>query len=89
MKCRKPERIVEVRRILGHGTESESRLVKSTPSGRKLVQAGKDGPDTIQILEGPNLSDHPLVVGPRYQMRDLKMYNLTRLGEDTSGLCSK
>lgn len=45
-----------------------------------------DGPDKIQIVKGPNLADHTLVVGPRYQPEDIRLYDASSLGVHTSGL---
>lgn len=37
----------------------------------------------------PDLSDHVLAVGPRYQIEDVKCNVVTNLGENTSGVLRK
>jgi hypothetical protein len=79
--------IVETRRIEGAGENSE--IVTKAPRDRDIISISKEGPDTIQVLKGPSYADHPLVVGPRYIPQDVKIFDVSSLGRDTSGLSGK
>ncbi|RZF40077.1 hypothetical protein LSTR_LSTR002480 [Laodelphax striatellus] len=45
-----------------------------------------DTTKNLSISVRPSFSDHPLVVGPRYQAEDIKCYPISRLGFNTSGV---
>lgn len=51
---------------------------------RLLIEGGVD--EAKQIVEVPNLADHPLVVGPRYTPRELSLSCFSPLGYRSSGL---
>jgi len=61
-------------------TELEKSLAK------EVIAEIPDGPDKIQIVKGSNYADLTLVVGPRYQQQDIKTWDISRLGSDTSGM---
>ena len=57
------------------------------PIAKRLAIVGDAGVEK-QIVEVPNLADHPLVVGPRYAPWELKMWPVpTHLGYMSSGIC--
>lgn len=45
--------------------------------------------ERMTVLVEPDLADHPLVVGPRYQIDDLKCSWSSYLGRKTSGVLCK
>lgn len=62
-----------------------------TREPRKMVNidfrpTSKGGPAEYSVRVGPDLSDHVLAVGPRYQIEDVKCNVATNLGENTSGV---
>lgn len=46
-------------------------------------------PEDLAVVIRPDYSDHPLVVGPRYQPEDIRLSWATMLGKRTSGVLGK
>jgi hypothetical protein len=59
-----------------------------SPNERLMIEANSGGGNS-PVRHEINYSDHPLVVGDRYQPKDIKLMSAIRLGSFTSGLMSK
>lgn len=53
------------------------------------LQSNGSGKPEYSVRVEPDLSDHVLAVGPRYQIEDIKCNVVTNLGENTSGVLRK
>ena len=40
----------------------------------------------MTVAVGPSYADHPLLVGPRYQLQDVRTFFVNRLERDSSGI---
>lgn len=60
---------------------------------RKMInidlQRNSSGQSEYSVRVEPDLSDHVLAVGPRYQIEDVKCNLATNLGDNTSGVLRK
>lgn len=59
-----------------------------SPNERVMIEANSSG-DKSLVRHEINYADHVLVVGDRYQPKDLKLMSAIRLGRFTSGLMRK
>lgn len=77
----------QVRRTLAGNLARDLNLMETRPA-KQLVQiegsftSGK----ALSVKLVPNLADHPLVVGPRYQPQDFRLKRVTGLGKNMSGV---
>lgn len=72
--------------LLKHRIAEQLNDYEPRPISKRLMIAG-DVEEEKSVIEVPNLSDHPLVVGPRYQPWDVKMRMVEPwLGKKSSGL---
>jgi len=79
------EHIEQVRNTLKVHLCRDMNKLKTRPPGDYVqIEGPTNKPMTVTV--GPSFADHPLLLGPRYQLEDVKIYFANRLPTDCSGL---
>lgn len=63
-----------------------SSLESNSDLNAELIGEIQDGKGVIRVLKQKSLADHPLLVGPGYNLDDIKIRTANKLQRESSGL---
>ncbi|XP_064457442.1 pseudouridylate synthase TRUB2, mitochondrial-like [Ornithodoros turicata] len=80
-------RLLDVRKIIiGNLCRDLNDMEVRPPTDYVKIEGSVTSGQPLTVTTVPNLADHPLVVGPRYQQQDVKMTWVTHVGKVVSGV---